>query len=294
MGLLKAVLYGVVQGITGWLPISSLAHLQIIKTYLDPQYPTPEFTAYIAVVQLGSTVAVLLYFAHDLAKGFKGWWNSLMGRDKDSVDARLGWGVFIGTLPMLLLVPFHKALESQALREIRVIATLMIVFGFVMLLADKYGKKTRTLDDVKPRDGIVPGLLQIFAGLPGVSRSGVTIVGALANGMDMPTAARFSFLMSVPSVVGAGIFEFVKERHHIVGHELPATLVGTVVAAIAGYATIAYLLKYLQKHGLIAFVIYRFALGIFLWILVLTGNVPVQAKDTPTAERTIARPVAMR
>jgi len=283
MGLIHAVVYGIIQGISEWLPISSSAHLQIAKTFLDPQIPTNTFTAFVAVIQLGTTAAVIVYFAKDLGAAFMAWARSLQGKGRGTTEARIGWGVFLGTLPVFILPFFKKQIESEAFRQIGLIATLMIAFGAVMFVADRWGSKKRSMNQVQPVDGLGIGFFQILAAIPGVSRSGSTITGALFLGLDMVTAARFSFLMSVPAVAGAGLYELWEARKDILGAELSATIVATLVSLIVGYATIAWLLRYLQKNGLAVFVGYRFLLGAILLAAIYTGHVPQQAQDVQTS-----------
>ncbi|MGV3615444.1 MAG: undecaprenyl-diphosphate phosphatase [Fimbriimonas sp.] len=274
--LLQAVVYGVVQGLTEWLPISSTAHLRVIPALCGWQDPGSAFTA---VIQLGTILAVLIYFAKDLGRAIGGWFGSLTGKGKDTVEAKIGWGVFWGTFPIVVLgFLFKDQIKSDQIRSLYVVSTTLIVMGVGMLLAEKFGKQSRGFDQVTTKDGIVMGLWQALALIPGMSRSGSTITGGLFSGLDRPTAARFSFLLSVPSIVAAGLYELIDERKHIMGANLAPTLVATVVSFLVGYASIAFLMKYLQRRGITLFVVYRIALGIVLLILVQQKIVPaVQA-----------------
>jgi len=283
MELIEAVLYGIVQGITEWLPISSTAHLRILPALLGRPDPGAGFTA---VIQLGTILAVLIYFRKDLTDALGAWLNSFRGKGRDSVDARIGWGVFWGTIPIMILGFFGKDLiKSDAFRSINVIIATLIVMGIVMLIAERVGKQHRGASEIKVTDGIVVGLFQALALIPGMSRSGSTISGGLFAGLDRTTAARYSFLLAVPSITAAGIFELVTEREAIMGERLAPVLVASFTSFIVGYATIAFLLKFLQKRGIGWFVGYRFALAAVLLILVQTGT--IKATDTPT-ESTVA------
>jgi undecaprenyl-diphosphatase len=272
ISLLQAIVYGVVQGLTEWLPISSTAHLRVVPALFGWQDPGSAFTA---VIQLGTILAVLIYFARDLGRAIGGWFRSLTGKDRNSLDARIGWGVFWGTFPIVVLgFVFKHQIKSDQVRSLYVVATTLIVMGVGMLLAERFGKQRRGFKDLTTKDGIVVGLWQALALIPGMSRSGSTITGGLFAGLDRPTAARFSFLLSVPSIVAAGLYELIDERKHILGANLAPTLVATVVSFVVGYASIAFLMKYLQRRGITLFVVYRIALGILLLVLVQRGVVP--------------------
>jgi undecaprenyl-diphosphatase len=272
VGVIEAILYGIVQGLTEWLPISSTAHLRILPTVLGQPDPGAAFTA---VIQLGTTLAVLLYFGKDLARAFGAWARSLAGGPKDTPEARIGWGVFWGSIPIVVLgIAFRKTISSPEFRSLYGIAAALIVMGILMWLAERFGPQRRTMDQITVRDGLWVGLFQALALLPGMSRSGSTITGGLFAGLDRPTAARYSFLLSVPSVLGAGFFELYNEREAILGTQLTPVLVATAVAFVVGYASIAFLLKWIQKHGIGLFVGYRIALGLALLVAVQQGVVP--------------------
>lgn len=290
ISILQAVVYGIIQGLTEWLPISSTAHLRVAPALLGWKDPGSAFTA---VIQLGTILAVLIYFAKDLGRAIGGWFGSLTGKGKDTLEARIGWGVFWGTLPIVILgFVFKNQIKSEAVRSLYVVASTLIIMGVGMLVAEKLGKQKRGFEQLTTKDGIVVGLWQALALIPGMSRSGSTITGGLFAGLDRPTAARFSFLLSVPSIVAAGLYELIDERKHIMGANLAPTLVATVVSFVVGYASIALLMKYLQRRGITVFVVYRIVLGILLLILVQQGKLPAseaspdQGKaDVPQASR---------
>ena len=271
-----AVLYGIVQGLTEFLPISSTAHLRILPSLLGQPDPGAGFTA---VIQLGTLAAVLIYFFKDLCRAITAWAMSLVGKvPKDSVDARLGWGVFWGTMPIIILgLIFKNQIKSDEFRSLYVISGALVGMGILMLYAEKRGLKNRPLEDAKLMDGINIGLWQCIALIPGASRSGSTITGALFSGFDRPAAARYSFLLSVPSITAAGLYELYEERHEIFGPSFVPAIVATIVSFLVGFWAISFLIKFLAKHGIGVFVGYRFALAAVLLILLQQGLLSPQA-----------------
>lgn len=270
MDLIQAILYGVVQGLTEWLPISSTAHLRILPSLVGWQDPGAAFTA---VIQLGTLLAVLIYFRTDLAKIFMGWLRSISGKERGTLEARMGWGIVWGTIPIVVFgVLFQRAIKGS-LRSLYVVATSLIVVGIVMWIAERVGTQRRKIEDVGVRDGLWVGLWQAVALIPGASRSGSTISGAMFAGFDRATAARYSFLLSVPSVLAAGAKELVDARHEILGAQLTPTLVATVVSFVVGYASIAWLIGYLQKHSTAVFVVYRILVGVAILVLLQMGRI---------------------
>jgi len=268
MTIIDAVIYGIVQGITEWLPISSTAHLRMLPAVMHHPDPGSGFTA---VIQLGTTLAVILYFWKDLGRAIRGWLNWFKG-EKDTVEAKMGWGVFYGTLPILILgFAFKNAIKSDQVRSLYVIAGTLIVMGIVMLIAEKVGKQNRTEKDIQVKDGVIIGLWQSIALLPGMSRSGSTISGALFSGFDRMSAARYSFLLSIPSVAAAGFYELFSERHSLFEAGITNVIVATVVSFVVGYASIAWLLKSLAKFGFTWYVVYRIVVGILLIVSIQQG-----------------------
>lgn len=278
-------MYGIVQGLTEFLPVSSNAHLRLTPLLFGWNEPPETFTAFTAVIQLGTTLAVLIYFAKDLKKviaGFRG--------PRDAPEARLGRAIVVGTVPIVVLGFLLKGHVETTFRSLWVVSAAFILMGAVMLWFDRRPGK-RTLDEVDTMDGGLVGLFQCLALLPGMSRSGSTISGALALGFDRVAAARFSFLLGIPSITLAGIYEAYKERHSIGGELLVPVAIATVVSFVVGYASIAWLLRVVARRGITPFVWYRFALGALLLILLGTGRLkpfdgdePV-AKPAPTAPR---------
>lgn len=270
MDLIQAVIYGIVQGLTEFLPISSTAHIRIVPALAGWQDPGAGFTA---VIQLGTVMAVLIYFARDLGKAFLGWTKTLTGQNHDAPEGRMGWAIFLGTIPIVVLGFIGQSWIKGELRSLWVIAATLITMGILMAIAERVASKHRLFASVQARDGIVVGLWQALALIPGMSRSGSTITGALFAGFDRATAARFSFLLSVPSILAAGVKELLSERHNLLeGGNLVPTLVATVVSFVVGYASIAFLMKFIQKHGIMPFVAYRILLGIVLIVLLMNGT----------------------
>lgn len=277
MELIHAVIYGIVQGVTEWLPISSTAHLRIVPALLGQPDPGASFTA---VIQLGTVLAVLIYFAKDLWNVIGAWARSIASRDFSSTDARIGWGVFFGSIPIVVIgFLFKDFIKSDQARSLYVIAATLIVMGIVMVIAERVGKQERSMDQITLKDGIVVGLFQCLSLIPGMSRSGSTISGALFAGLNRETAARYSFLLSVPSITAAGLYELKEEWGNLSGDLMMPTIVATVVSFVVGYATIAWLIKYIARRGIAVFVVYRIVLGIALIVLIQMGV--LSATSTP-------------
>jgi undecaprenyl-diphosphatase len=258
MALWFAALLGLIQGLTEYIPVSSTAHLRVVSALAGQQ---DVGAAYTAVIQLGTLVAVLAYFAKDLAA-----LPAAMVRAPASPDGRLPWLIAVGTVPIVVAgLVLKKQIEGE-LRSLYVIATALIVVGLVMAAIDRHaaGREGRGLATITYADAIVIGLAQTLALVPGVSRSGATICMALLLGFTRSDAARFSFLLSIPAVAGAGIFEARKAFAELGSEAIPALAVGTGVAAVVGYASIAWFLRWLGSHQLVSFAIYRVAAGLAL------------------------------
>lgn len=261
---------GLVQGVTEFLPISSTAHLRIVPALLGWGDPGAAFSA---VIQLGTVAAVILYFRKDIARILVAWFRGLRERaPMGTLDARLGWYVIVGTIPVGIAgLLFKKSIETS-LRSLYVIAGSMIVLAIFLLIAERVASHRRTIDQMSMKDGLVIGLCQAVALIPGSSRSGTTLTGGLAVGLKREDAARYSFLLSIPANTLAGVFEL---RHFLRATERPSTLallVGTAFAFVFGMAAIAGLLRFLRTHTTISFVVYRIAMGLLLLALLRSGN----------------------
>lgn len=256
-----AIVLGLVQGVTEFLPISSTAHLRIVPTLLGQPDPG---AAVGAVIQLGTLAAVLIYFARDLVKIAVA-----LVRAPRSADARLGWLVAVGTIPIGVAGILLKHHITGSLRSLYVIAATLTVVGIGMVLVERRARPHRALDTLTIRDALIVGGAQALALVPGVSRSGATLSAALLIGLLRPDAARLSFLLSIPAVGAAGIFE-LKDAVGTFGTQSAGPLVlATVVAAVSGYAAIAWLMRYLSTRSLVPFAVYRVALAAALVILCL-------------------------
>jgi undecaprenyl-diphosphatase len=273
VSLLEAIVLGITQGLTEFLPISSTAHLRIVPAFAGWEDPGAAFTA---VTQLGTMAAVLLYFREDLARIARAWVRSL--RDpvaRRELDARLGWYIVLGTIPIGIFgLAFKDQIENGA-RDLYLIGIALIVLGLVLLVAERVASHDRPLEKITTRDGIVIGFAQALALIPGVSRSGATLTAGLFMGLDRTSAARFSFLLSIPAVVLSGLLEFVSILNGQDGQHvgLGALAVATLLAFVVGYASIALLLRYLSNHSTILFVVYRVALGSLVLVLVSSGAI---------------------
>jgi undecaprenyl-diphosphatase len=273
VSVLEAIVLGITQGLTEFLPISSTAHLRIVPALCGWEDPGAAFTA---VVQLGTMAAVLLYFRDDLVRIGRAWLLSLRERSgSHSLDARLGWYIVLGTIPIAVFgLAFKDEIENGA-RDLYLIGTALIVLGLFLLAAERAASHERPLEAITRRDGILIGLAQALALVPGVSRSGATLTAGLFLGFDRQSAARFSFLLSVPAVVLSGLFEFasILDGSEDTQVGLGALAVATLLAFVVGYASIAFLLRFLAHHSTMVFVVYRVALGALVLVLVAAGAI---------------------
>lgn len=266
----KAVVLGLIQGLTEFLPISSSAHLRIFPEWFGWGDPGAAFTA---VIQIGTELAVLIYFRHDIWRIGSTWVRSLYQPEfRGHLDARMGWYVITGSLPIVILGVLFKDVIERDLRNLWIIATALIVLGLILGVADRTSSGRRGLKQVGLRDGILLGLAQAMALIPGVSRSGATISMGLFVGMSREAATRFAFLLAIPAVVGAGLFELKAIPHGDNAFGWGPTIVATVVSFVVGYAAIAWLLRYVSTRSYLPFVIYRVALGL-LTLGLLWGGV---------------------
>jgi len=269
----EALILGLVQGLTEFLPISSSAHVQIAQQLMNlSELTKPQLTAFIATIQLGTELAVVAYFIKDIGRIGSSWlrW-SIKPRSKMTSDAKLGWLIIVGTLPVLILgLAFRDFIENDV-RNLWVIAYTLIGFGILLGLADFFGRKTKTITDLNFSHGVTFGLGQALALVPGVSRSGGTITVGLMLGYTRQAAARYSFLLAIPAVLGSGLFQFFSSIGDLSQDLLFATVIATIVSGVVGLSVIHYLLKYLQKGSFLPFVIWRVGIGIWLLVMLTTG-----------------------
>lgn len=275
--MLSAIFLGVVQGLTEFLPISSNAHLAIIGR-LMPSAEDPG-AAFVAITQIGTELAVLLYFRKDILSIISAWLKSLKPNahltHHERSDARLAWLIAIGTLPIVMLGYLGQSFIENELRSLWIIAATLIIFGFLLGFLDYMGRNERTIDQLTPGHGILYGLAQSLALIPGVSRSGATIAMGRLLGYRRESALRYSFLLALPAVFGSGLYQ-LKKSIDDPGNQvfsMPETITATVVAFLVGYAVIAWLMRYISTKSFTPFVIYRIVLGTALLIALTTGAI---------------------
>lgn len=276
MSWLEAIVLGIVQGLTEFLPISSSAHqLVVARLFFDSDGGGSAFTA---INQLGTEAAVLVYFWRDIVRIIRQWSLSLVGKvPRSDPDARMGWLVIAGTLPIGILGLLFQDWIDSTLRNLWITATMLLVFAIVIAVADMRAKQTKELDQLDTKSGIAFGFWQACALIPGVSRSGGTIAGGLFMGFTREAAARYSFLLAIPAVLASGFFKLLKVAEEDPNPDWGPILVATVIAFVIGYAVIAWLLKYISTHDFRAFVIYRIILALVLFGLLAFGVVDAAA-----------------
>ena len=263
MTILQSLVLGVVQGLTEFLPVSSTAHLRIVPHYLGWEDPGAAFSA---AIQLGTLVAVFVYFAGDIKRLLGAAITGLVKRDlRHSQDSLLAWAIIPGTLPIAVLgLSFRDFIETEA-RSLTIVACALIALALMLLLAEKIGRRERGMSDLSFWQIQVIGLCQALALIPGSSRSGSTIMGGLFLGLRRKEAARFSFLLGLPAIGASGLLQLLEFMQGDTG-DLASLAVGIVAAGISGYLSIGFLLRFLERHGTYAFAFYRIALG--TWLLI--------------------------
>ncbi|MFZ2526098.1 MAG: undecaprenyl-diphosphate phosphatase [Rhodococcus sp. (in: high G+C Gram-positive bacteria)] len=272
MTWLQAIVLGIVQGLTEFLPVSSSGHLRIVSEVFFGDDAGASFTA---VTQLGTEAAVLVFFARDIWRILVAWFRGLFDKQqRDNHDYKMGWYVLLGTIPIGILGLLLKDEVRTVARNLWLVATMLIVFSAVIAAAEYYGPKKREIEQLTLRDGLIMGSAQALALIPGVSRSGGTISAGLFLGLNREAAARYSFLLAIPAVLASGLFS-LPDAFEPAGEGLnasgPQLLVATVIAFAVGYAAIAWLLKFVSNHSMYWFVGYRILLGVFVLALLGTG-----------------------
>ncbi|MEV2255150.1 undecaprenyl-diphosphate phosphatase [Streptomyces sp. NPDC050147] len=289
MSWLESFILGLVQGLTEFLPISSSAHLRLTAAFAGWHDPGAAFTA---ITQIGTEAAVLIYFRKDIARIISAWFGSLFGKvPRSDHDAQMGWLVIVGSIPIGVLgVTFKDQIEGP-FRDLRLIATTLIVMGIVLGIADRLAardeaggkhravQERKSLKELGVRDGLIFGMCQAMALIPGVSRSGATISGGLLMGYTREAAARYSFLLAIPAVLASGVFELkdASEGGHV---SWGPTIFATIVAFLVGYAVIAWFMKFITTKSFMPFVYYRIVLGIVLFALVGAGALSPHAGES--------------
>lgn len=283
MNLLQAIILGIIQGLTEFIPVSSSGHLILAEKLmgLEAVMTPQQITAFVAVMQLGTLAAVIIYFFSDILSISIGWLQGnllwLQGQRGQRgynarKSARLGWMIIIGTIPIGVIgLLAKKIIEGTLTKSLLVIGSSMVIWAVILWIAEQVGNRRREIEHTGMREALIVGFAQVFSLIPGSSRSGTTIAGALFAGMSREAAARFSFLLSIPAVAASGILEMREAVHLLSGTSVANLIVATVVSGIVGYATIAFLLSYLKRHSTYAFIAYRLLVGIILLTLAFKG-----------------------
>jgi undecaprenyl-diphosphatase len=272
MNYLDAVILGIVEGLTEFLPVSSTGHLTIAEKMLGLDVADPAVTGFTAVIQMGAIAAVILYFARDIWAIARAWALGLVRPEyRGHLDHRMGWYVIVGTIPVGIAGLLLKDVITGDLRSLWVVAAGLIGWSALMWFAERVARQTRTERDLNLKDAVVVGLVQVASLVPGVSRSGATISGGLLRGLDRVSATKLSFFLSIPALLAAGLFELKDALGGDIG--VGQTLVGTVVSFVVAYAAIAWLLRFVAGHSIAWFVPYRVALGLGLLALLATGSI---------------------
>ena len=270
MELWKAVILGIVEGLTDFLPVSSTGHLTVVEKLLHLKVDDAAVTGFTAVIQVGAILAAIVYFFRDIVRIVRGFFRGLFNREYRDFDYRFGWYVVVGSIPIGVLGLAAKPLITGPLRSLWVVAAGLIGWSAVMVLAERLATQGRDEKQVTMRDGIVIGLAQCVALIPGVSRSGATISAGLLRDLDRVTATRLAFFLGIPALTAAGLFE-LKDALHGTSVGVPALAVGTVVSFAVAYASIAWLLRFVVRHSIATFVWYRVALGALLIVALSAG-----------------------
>ena len=278
MNIIEAIVLGIIQGLTEFLPISSTGHLTVSGKLMNLiSMDNPEhWTSFIAVIQLGTLLAVLVYFWKDLILIIKDFFSdNLMNRKKfkeQSINSKMGWYLIFATLPVVVIgLGFKHIIEGALTKNLYIISISLIALAIILAIAEKVSKLTRKTNDIKWYDAVIIGFAQSLALIPGASRSGTTITAGLFLGFDRETAARFSFLMSIPAVAASGLLEFYQSLNYIDSDGRINLLAATIASAVIGYLSIEFLLRYLKKNSTFIFIIYRIIVGIIILLLLENG-----------------------
>jgi undecaprenyl-diphosphatase len=273
-----AILFGIVEGVTEFLPISSTGHLTLVEGILGFDVADPSVTAFTAIIQVGAMVAAIIYFWSDIVRFATAWFRGLrIAEHRQDPDYRMGWAIIVGFAITAVIALVFKDLVEGPLRSLWAVVAGLLGWSVVMLAADRLAKVVRDEHSITWRDGAVLGLVQAISLVPGVSRSGATIAGGLFRGLDRVSATRMSFFLGVPTLIASGAFQAVTEARNIGapgGVGWAATALGTVVSGVVAYASIAWLLKFVTSHDFTAFIIYRVLLAGVIITLLLTGVIP--------------------
>lgn len=275
MNIVEAIFLGVIQGLTEFLPISSTGHLTVagkLMSLISDEHPE-RWTAFIAVIQIGTLIAILTYFWKDLLKITSSFIKENLVKpnkfSSQSYNSKMGWMIIIGSIPVVIIgLGFKDIIEGALTKNLYVIASSLIGLGLILALAEKLGKFKKDITDIKWYDALIVGIAQSLALIPGSSRSGTTITAGIFLGFKRETAARFSFLLSVPAILGSGLLQLYEALDYIDASGALNLVVATITAAISGYLTIEFLLRFLRKNTTFVFVVYRILLGAVIFLLI--------------------------
>lgn len=272
----QAIVLGIVEGLTEFLPISSTGHVTVLSKLFGFTINSPDVTAFTAIIQIGAIIAAILYFRKDIVRIAAAWFRGLADRTKrGELDYKFGWAVLIGSVPIAVVGLLFREHIETTLRSLWVVAVMLIVWSGVMWLAEVKATQKRSEKDTKWQDTLLIGLAQCLALIPGVSRSGATISIGLFRGFDRVAATRLAFFLGIPALLAAGVFQAVTQFEHITsGIGWGPTIVATIFSFIAGYAAVAWLISFISKHSYKGFIVYRVGLGLVIMALLVTGVVP--------------------
>jgi undecaprenyl-diphosphatase len=277
LSLFEAVILGIIQGLTEFLPISSTGHLTLagkLMNLISEENPE-QWTAFIAIIQLGTLASILIYFWRDIWNILIAFFNENLSRKKyseQSTDSKLGWLIIIGSIPVVIIgILFKDIIEGELTKNLYVISGSLIGLAVILAIAEKTAKFKKNIEDITIKDSLIVGVAQAFALIPGASRSGTTITGGLFVGLKRDVAARFSFLLSIPAIFGSGMLQLFEALKYVDNAMIMNLIMATIFAGISGYAAIDFLLKYLKKHSTFLFINYRIVLGLIILGLLLTN-----------------------
>jgi len=270
MTWMQVIVLSIVQGLTEFLPVSSSGHLRIVSELFWGQDAGASFTA---VVQLGTELAVLVFFAKEIWQILTGWFRGLFNKELRGFDYRMGWMVIVGTLPVAIIGFFGRDLIREGLRNLWITATVLVLFSFVFIIAEKVGRKQRSFEELTMKDALVMGFAQCLALIPGVSRSGGTVSAGLFMNLDREVATRFSFLLAIPAVLASGLFSLPDAFAPQAGQAASGgqLVLGVIITFVFGYASIAWLLKFVAHHSFAWFAAYRIPAGLLVMALLAFG-----------------------
>lgn len=275
MSIITAIILGIIQGLSEFLPISSTAHLTLaghLFGVIDAANPH-RWTSFIATIQLGTLVAVFIYYAREISNIISSFFKENFGRQRQAIslqseNSRMGWFIILGSIPIVVVaLLIKKVIEGELTKDPLIIALSLIILAVILFFAEKKGKFQKDSSKISIKDALWVGLAQCLALIPGASRSGTTMTAGLFLGLKRDTAAKFSFLLSIPAVLGSGLLEFAQSLKYINSADLVSIIIATIAAAISGYAAIAFLMKFLKTKTTYPFVVYRIALGILILIV---------------------------